>query len=44
MFETLTRELLDLSVSHAGYRRAFFAMEWDCCSSSCSCCCVCATC
>ena len=40
MFEVLTEELLDLTVSQRGLRRAFYAVNIDCCSCTCCCCCV----
>ena len=37
MFEQLTQELLDLTVTEKGYRNALYAAKWDCCAC-CSCC------
>ena len=38
MLNTLTSELLELTVETKGAQRAFFAQTTSCCSCCCSCC------
>jgi hypothetical protein len=39
MFTELTSELLELTATERGLRRACFALNVDCCSCTCCCCC-----
>ena len=39
MFTELTSELLELTATERGVRRACFAVNVDCCSCTCCCCC-----
>jgi hypothetical protein len=39
VFTDLTDDLLELVATERGVRRAFFAVNVDCCTCTCCCCC-----